>query len=81
MYYTCIGNEKNKEDEIILIFYNTASWKLQEEAGGMKLFLPHGYEIDEDEILNSSMATGETLIMSSTQPKQKIKNEKGKHVT
>ena len=44
----------------------------------MKLFLPDGYEIDEDEILNSSIARGETLIMSTIQPKPNKKEETGK---
>ena len=37
----------------------------------MKLYLSDGYEIDEDEILLSSIARGQTLIMSGSPPEQR----------
>ena len=41
-----------------------ATKKLQDPTG-MKLYLEDGYEIDEDEILVSSVTNGKTLIVSS----------------
>ena len=54
-------------------YFKTAAKKLQEEGSGMKLFLPDGYEIDEDEILNSAVTKGQTLIISRTQPDSTIR--------
>ena len=42
-----------------------ATKKLQKDPTGMKLYLEDGYEIDEDEILVSSVTNGKTLIVSS----------------
>ena len=42
-----------------------ATKKLQKDLTGMKLYLEDGYEIDEDEILVSSVTNGKTLIVSS----------------
>ena len=42
-----------------------AAKKLQKDPTSMKLYLEDGYEIDEDEILVSSVTNGKTLIVSS----------------
>ena len=42
-----------------------ATKKLQKDLTGMKLYLEDGYEIDEDEILVSSVTNHKTLIVSS----------------
>ena len=56
-------------------YFIAALKKLGEEEIGMKLFLADGYEKDEDDILNSSVTRGETLIMSSVPPKPEPKTE------
>ena len=50
---------------------------MQTDADGMKLYMEDGYEIDEDEILVSSITTGKTLIISQIPPNMEQRKKTG----
>ena len=54
------------------MFSFVASRKLRENGVGMKLFLEDGYEVDEDDILVSSITAGQTLILSKDPPRNDV---------
>ena len=60
-------------------FFHFFSWvgakKLKLDAVDLKVFLEDGFEVDEDDILMSSMTENQVLILATESPNTNIKGK------